>query len=252
MKVLGYFIIMLLLVTEPWQTEKFSQFDLSYTAADVPLKSEYAAMITSGIDSVKRFTGQSFLKRFQVYVHPNRKSLDAHWQKDWGTPGFTSECWMVASGISGKMDLLAPRAWKEQACEHSFADKMKTRQVITHELFHVYHAQVNPGNDFNTIDGLDWLVEGFATYASGQLDAARIQAVKESVRVSVPSSLDEFWTGSLRYGLAGSAVQFIDRKFGRSRLLSLLPLTTRAEVLQKLGLTEQQFLLRWKEFVVAL
>lgn len=244
------FLFVFLQIADPWETVKFNEFDLLYTAEDVTLKNEYGAMISSGIDSVKRFTGQSFSKRFNVYAHPNRKSLDSQWQKDWGTPDFTSECWMVASGVSRKMDMLAPRVWKEQACEHSFSDKRKTRQIITHELFHVYHAQVNPGNDFNDVAGLDWLIEGFATYASGQLDVARIQAVKESLALSVPSSLDEFWTGSLRYGLAGTAVQFIDREFGRAMLLSLLSLTTRAEVLQKLGITEQQFLLRWKEFVL--
>ena len=98
--------------------------------------------------------------------------------KDWGVDDFKSECWMVASGVSGKMDLLAPGVWKDQACEHSFADKLKTKQVIAHELFHVYHAQINPGNDFNNVTGLDWLVEGFATYASGQLDTGRISGVK--------------------------------------------------------------------------
>lgn len=159
---------------------------------------------------------------------------------------------MVASGVSGKMDLLAPGVWKDQACEHSFADKLKTKQVIAHELFHVYHAQINPGNDFNNVTGLDWLVEGFATYASGQLDTGRISGVKESDNQKLPASLDVFWTGKLKYGLAGSAVMFIDKKFGRSVLLSLLTLTTKAEVLQKLGVTEEQFILHWKEFVNSL
>lgn len=249
MRILSCLIFTFLLVNEPWQTEKFNQFDLLYTAADVSFKNEYATMISSGIDSVEKFTGHSFSRRFQVYVHPDRKSLDTQWQKDWGVDDFKSECWMVASGISGKIDLLAPRVWKDQACEHSFADKLKTRQVIAHELFHVYHAQVNPGNDFNNVAGLDWLVEGFATYASGQLDTARIQGLKESINQKLPTSLDAFWTGKLKYGLAGSTVLFIDKKFGRPVLLNLLTLTTKAEVLQKLGVTEEEFILHWKEFV---
>jgi hypothetical protein len=252
MRVLSCFIFAFLLSADPWLTEKFDAFDLVYTEVDANLKEEYVTMITSGIDSVNKFIGHSFSRRFQVYVHPDRKSLDAQWQKDWGMADFKSECWMVASGVSGKMDLLSPRVWIKHACEHSFSDKFKTRQLITHELFHVYHAQVNPGNDFNNVSGLDWLVEGFATYASGQLDHGRIQELKESLTVSVPFSLDQFWTGKLRYGLAGSAARYIDQKFGRTVLLSLLISTTLDQVLQKLGLTEQQFLLNWKQFVMTL
>ncbi|HNC31764.1 MAG TPA: hypothetical protein PKX08_17260 [Cyclobacteriaceae bacterium] len=72
MRILSCLIFTFLLVNEPWQTEKFNQFDLLYTAADVSFKNEYATMISSGIDSVEKFTGHSFSRRFHVYVHPDR------------------------------------------------------------------------------------------------------------------------------------------------------------------------------------
>lgn len=250
MKIIFSCIVLFLTVIDSWQTEKFKQYDLLYTEADARLKAEYASIIHADIDSVEAFTGTSFPKRFEVYIHPNRQSLDLQWQKDWAMPEFKSECWMVASGIASKMDILSPRQWEMEACEHSYSNQTKTRQLLTHELFHVYHGQLNASPDFSNVTELDWLVEGFATYASGQVDVGRIGEVKNAIAQHiVPTSLSLFWTGKLKYGLAGSVVLYIDRKFGRAALLSLLPLTEKSEALQKLGITEQELLTGWQQFI---
>jgi hypothetical protein len=126
-------------------------------------------------------------------------------------PEFKSECQMVASGIATKLDVISPKMWDTEACEHYYSDNQKTQRLITHELVHVYHGQWNQSPDFSNVEGIDWFVEGLATYASGQCDEQRIADVKKAITENkVPSSLDNFWTGKNKYGLSGSVVQFID------------------------------------------
>ena len=80
---------------------------------------------------------------------------------------------MVASGVASKLDMLSPLQWAKESCEHDYADKLKTQQIIAHELVHVFHGQLNVSPDFSDVTNLDWFVEGLATYASGQLDKVR-------------------------------------------------------------------------------
>ena len=98
--------------------EKHSGYILFYTAQDINNKDAYAKLIDSGMHSVNNFFGASYNKEFNVFVHPNRNSLDSAWQKDWNMPAFKSECWMVAGGISNKMDMISPKTRDKEACEH--------------------------------------------------------------------------------------------------------------------------------------
>src|SRR6187551_2042138 len=113
--------------------------------------------------TTRQFFKSPFKNRFQLFIHPNRQSLDSSWQKDWNMPAFKSECWMVASGIATRLDVISPRRWDKEACEHVYAETKKTQLLITHELIHVYHGQLNTSPDFSNVDGIDWFVEGLAT-----------------------------------------------------------------------------------------
>src|SRR6516165_2607432 len=77
---------------------------------------------------------------------------------------------MVASGVADRMVILSPRVWKTQAAEHDPADAEHLRDLIAHELVHVYHGQHNPRPDFDGMDDSGWFVEGLAVYVSGQLE----------------------------------------------------------------------------------
>jgi len=45
------------------------------------------------------------------------------------------------------------------------------------------------------------------------------QKLKKAIKNNqIPESLDSFWTGKIKYGLSGSVVMFIDRKYGRIQL----------------------------------
>lgn len=234
----------------PWIEAKQNSFTFRYTASDSARRIEYARFIDEGIARTRAFMESPFVRDFQVVIHPDRRSLDSTWRVDWGAPDFTSECWMVASGVAAKLDLLSPRTWDSTACEHSSADFRKIQQLLTHELIHVFHGQHHPTPDFSTADGIDWFVEGLATYASGQCDSARMAEVRSAVRSgTTPASLGDFWKGKRKYGQSGSLVQYIDSAYGRSTLKTLLPLTTKAQILETLKTTEQELLDGWKAYI---
>ena len=206
--------------------------------------------IEDGQASVKTFFNSSYKKQFDIYIHPNRHSLDSTWKKDWNMPDFKSECWMVASGTATKLDMISPRIWDKEACEHVYADARKTQQLITHELIHVFHGQLNANPDFSNVEGIDWFVEGLATYASGQCDSTRVTEIKKAISENkIPNGLNGFWTGKLRYGLSGSVVMFIDKKYGRAKLIELLRSNKKSELLSALKTTEPELLVDWKKYI---
>lgn len=234
-----------------WLREQKAGYAIYYTAADQPRVREYNTLIESGFKSVREFFGKPYKTEFSIFTHPNRHSLDSTWQKDWGMPDFKSECWMVASGVATKLDLISPATWDKESCEHKYSNKEETQKLITHELVHVFHGQHNQSPDFSDITGIDWLAEGLATYASGQCDAARMARVKEAlIANTTPNKLDDFWKGQLRYGLSGSLVMFVDKYYGREKLIALLPYNRIDQVLKSLGTTEAELLKGWKQFML--
>jgi hypothetical protein len=234
-----------------WISEKYNKYSLHYYPVDEQNIKEYIKLIDNGILSVQTFFEGSFKNNFDVYIHPNRKSLDNQWQLDWKMPDFKSECWMVASGVANRLDMISPKLWDKEACEHSYSDKIKTQRLITHELVHVYHGQFNASPDFNDVSGIDWFVEGLATYASGQCDSAIIVEIKKAVVDNkCPASLDEFWTGKLKYGLSGSLVLFIDKKYGRIKLKELLKFSKKTDLLSSLNISEPELLTEWKDYML--
>jgi hypothetical protein len=209
----------------------------------VPGIQDYAGNIAESVSGTESFFGKPFRRAFFVRIHGSRDSFDKQLAEDWHEPGFRSECWMVASGSAPGMDLICPATWDTVACEHKQADTAATRKLIHHELIHVYHGQWNKSPDFSATKGLDWFVEGLATYVSGQLDSSRRLQVSELIRLSrVPASLDLFWTGHARYALSGALVEFIDKSYGREMIQDLLPLTIKSEVLNKLNITEDHLI----------
>lgn len=233
---------------DPWKSVKGTGFTYYFQDSDRARNPEYLDLVEKGMRSVSRFFPKPFPKSFEIYVHPTRHSWDAKLQVAYQMPDFKSECWMVASGDGLQLNMISPATWDTAACEHRYGDQEATQQLITHELFHVYHGQHNPSPDFAEVHGLDWLVEGLATYASGQLTAQRIHGVRSLVSDNkAPASLDDFWKGPHRYGLSGSAVKYIDQKYGRQKLVSLLTFTRKDQVLEALKLSEAQLLVDWKK-----
>lgn len=237
-------------VDKKWIAEKNKGYTLLYTSMDNSNKKEYKKLVENGMKSVKRFFHSSYKNEFNVFIHPNRQSLDSVWQKDWNMPAFKSECWMVASGVASKLDMISPKLWDKQSCEHIYSETTHTQQLVTHELVHVYHGQLNFSPDFSNTEGIDWFVEGLAAFASGQCDASRMAEVKKAIfENKIPKKLDEFWTGNIKYGLSGSVVLYIDHKYGRDKLKELLPLNKKSEILSTLKTTETELLNEWQKYI---
>lgn len=232
-----------------WFQKKEEGFVTCYKAGDSQYINEYNLFIRKGFKKVKTFFSSSYKNEFVVYVHPDRQSLDSTWQHDWKMPEFKSECWMVASGIANRLDMISPAKWTTQSCEHDYSNREETQRLITHELVHIYHAQHNKSKDFSESENMDWFAEGLATYASGQLTTTKLEQVKQAVKENnVPGSLNDFWKGKMRYQLSGSVILFIDKTYGRKKLISLLPFTKLSEVLSELDTTEEKLLARWNAF----
>ena len=123
-----------------WITEKQNGYTLCYTSVDKNNKGQYQKFIENGIAFVKTFFHAAYNKGFTVFIHPNRHSLDSTWQKDWNMPNFKSDCWMVASGVANRLDMISPKCWDKETCEHIYAETKNTQQLITHELVHVFHG----------------------------------------------------------------------------------------------------------------
>ncbi len=235
---------------EKWIKEKHKGYNLFYTAVDKNNNKAYKELVDNGIASVKSFFHDSYKKSFDIFIHPSRHSLDSTWKKDWNMPDFKSECWMVASGVAGRLDMISPKLWDKESCEHIYAETSHTQQLVTHELVHVYHGQLNTSPDFSNAEGIDWFVEGLATFASGQLDASRIADVRKAIAENnIPKSLDNFWTGKIKYGLSGSVVMYIDHQYSRSKLKALLTLNKKSEILSLLKITETELLNAWKDYI---
>jgi len=236
---------------DEWLVSKQQAYQYYFKEADQARGKEYQAMLNKGVQDVEQFFSKPFPKSFDVYVHPTRRSWDEKLQKAYQMPDFKSECWMVASGDGFQLNMISPITWDTASCEHKYGDKVQTQQLLTHELFHVFHGQHNPSPDFMEFTGLDWLAEGFATYASGQLTAQRVKNLRELLATnSAPSKLDDFWKGKNRYGLAGSMVQYVDIRFGRETLFKILAYNTKDDVLKALGVTEEDLVSGWKKYAV--
>lgn len=233
-----------------WQTLQNPKFTLHFTPADKDFSGEAISIFEKGVAEVEAFFGKPFPKKFDIFVFPQRAMLDKQWQQDWGDSTFQSACWMVASGVSHRFDLLSPRVWAAEACEHKASDSVAVFKLFTHELVHVYHGQHCKTPDFAGMDALGWWLEGLAVFTSGQLDEGRLAKVREQVAAGKsPEKLEQFWSGKNKYGLAGSVVAMLDGRFGRKMLADLLPLNSGEEIFKTLGLDENAIRSAWMEFL---
>lgn len=197
---------------------------------------------------IEGFFGSPFRDPVTITLVPDRAAFTAVLRETWGVP--ETACWMVATGVADFLIVLSPRVWREQACEHDPADSQHVRDIITHELVHAYHGQHHPSRDFDfpAAEEMGWFIEGLATYAAGQLDRPRLATAQQALAANaLPARLQDAWSGRYRYGVSGSLVRFIDQRFGRRTLISLLPAASNGALLAPLHLTEAELLGAWRE-----
>lgn len=200
--------------------------------------------------AVEAFFGRPFPELFEVLLLPDRAAFEASFPPEWGLSD--TQCWMVAAGVADGMHLLTPRVWRTQACEHDPDDEDHVRELLAHELVHVFHGQSNPTRDFDGTSGIDWFVEGLATFASGQLEREHRGAARDALANGQgPEALADAWTGRYRYGVCGSLVEHLDRRVGREALIEMLGATTLDEILELAGTSEGELLEEWRASVLA-
>ena len=232
-----------------WIKKDFTSYNLYYTATDASIINRIEKNLTVGTKHVASFFKKGFDKKISIYLFPNRKALTEQWRKDWNQPDFNAECWMVASGVALRLDILSPQRWKQETCEHNANDSTELQQIITQEMVHVFHGQQCPNPSFDGMDDYGWLTEGLADYASGQLTDAKLAQVREQILLgNTPTLLADFWKGKLRYQQSGSLICFIDKKYGREKLMSLLSLTKLTDMMKALNTTETELITDWKNF----
>lgn len=223
-------------------------FHLSFTAEDAESAARLEPLVRAAIATVESFFGGPFPRPFTLTLYADRAAFEASFPPEWGLT--RSECWMVASGVADAVRLLSPRVWKTEACEHDPDDELHLRRLLAHELVHVYHGQHNPSPDFVDVTGIDWFVEGLATFAAGQLEDPSLASAREALqRGAAPAALERAWTGRYRYGVSGSLVAFVEREIGREGLRACLAATSGEELLALVGMSETALLEGWRAFV---
>lgn len=235
-----------------WYLYETKNYDLYFTRSDSSDIIDYLAYFDNANETIKKYFGHDFLTKYDVYVHPNRSSINLQWSADWNMPGFTSECWMVGSGVADQFDLLSLKAWVTEACEHNPNDVIEIQQLITHESMHVYHGQINLNHFFEGMQDMSWFIEGIAVLVSGQLDKERLDDVKKIVSEDrYPRKLNRAWEGNYRYGICGSLVAYIGNEFGRGALKNLLEARSNQEILQILDTTEDELFKNWADYILS-
>jgi hypothetical protein len=231
----------------PWLRARRAGLDVRYTAADSATVRALLPMLEDGRRNVEAFFGAPFAAPFVIRLFPDRTSMTEHWRRAWNVPDLQTQCWMVASGMGSELSALSPRAWGTEACEHDPADAGHTARLLAHELVHVYHGQRSPHPDFDGMDDVAWFAEGVAVLASGQLASEHAGAAARAVAEGrVPAQLEDAWSGRYRYGVAGSLAGYVDRRWGRAMTVWMLGMTTEAEMLAALGVTEETLLEDWR------
>jgi hypothetical protein len=225
-------------------------FRLVSQPADDEVATRLSPILREAVASVERWFRAPFPRSFTITIYPDRASFDASFPAEWGIA--KTECWMVAAGVADGARVLSPRVWKQEACEHDPDDELHLRNLLAHELVHVYHGQHNPSPDFVDVTGIDWFVEGLATLASGQLEEEHLLSARDALASEAgPEALAKAWTGRYRYGVCGSLVAFVEREIGHARIDELLGATSGEELLALIGMGEDELLERWREWVVA-
>lgn len=221
---------------------------VQYQDTDAGLAAALLEHAQAGRSNASTFLGESFASGVTMRIYPDRASLTEYWRSAWNQPSLVPECWMVASATRSIAVALSPRVWSQSACGHNASDPSYVRRIISHEIVHVLHGQLNPLPEVNAVASLKWLTEGLAFYAAGQLDdAARSQLRGLIAGGYTPASLESVLAGQGGYGAAASIMAYIDARFGRAAVRSLTRARSTAEALTLLGVSEAALLQAWRD-----
>ena len=232
-----------------WLRRQANGITVEYRAIDEDIATQMFMHAEWGRVSIENFFSIRGPATFTARVYPDRASLANFFELN--HPDTEHECWMVASANAREIVMLSPRLWATDACGHDGTNAMHVRQVITHEVVHVFHHQRNPDPIRLQVEA-EWFEEGVAVLVSGQLDAAARSAVKQFVQNGfAPTTLAQALSLSPNaYATAGSLVDYIHATHGVGQLLTLLGEDRSSGLFTRLGTTESALLSAWRQFVL--
>jgi hypothetical protein len=237
-----------LLLGSACHTTARNVFHFSAPSTNVNTAEALHSAATSATRQIEQFFGHPFPKKFDIFVLADRAALDRSLPVEWGIA--PTQCWMVAAGVSDRLWILSPDVWREQACDHDPENAKHVRDIVAHELVHVFHGQMNPSGDFSAVENIDWFVEGLATYVSGQLEEQHLLSAEDALKAHAePKQLSDAWKGKYRYGVSGSLVRYLDRQVGHVKLNQMLRATNQVELLAIAGMSESELLDKWRRSV---
>jgi hypothetical protein len=140
----------------------------------------------------------------KVFLVENRKTIDE-------LRGIKTQAWSVG-WINKKDVFILDKKNYERDSNHKYTDK-DYEMIVKHELAHCFFCVLSGGKTEP-----DWLWEGVAIYASGQIN-------KKKLSQKLNSFID-IYSGKKKnlqvYKEAGFAVGILIKKFGKRKLLTLI------------------------------
>jgi hypothetical protein len=235
-------VIAALLLALGLQTPKIVILD----PQDEKLRPTMERHVVDGVRKIEEFFGKPFPKPYRLELLPGRAAFDKVLKDRFSeeSPG----PWAIGAATSDCLYMITPRVWRTEAAEHDPDNHEHIRRIIAHELTHTYHAQVSPAKDFEGMEDLAWLSEGLAAHVSGQMDEEYAGREVTAVNAGrVPKSLATAWSGRDRYPICGSIVRYVEKRYGRPKLIELLKMTKETDILKALDTTESKLLKDWQE-----
>ena len=232
-------------------TEDHAGYRIEYSAGDHAIAGSLVPLIDRGRQTAEQFFGTSYTSTFVARVFRDRAALTARWRVAWNQPALETQCWMIAAGWATEFDILSPAVWNAQACGHDGTNTNHVANVVGHELVHVLQAQRNAG--YTTLAAATpWIVEGLATFASGQWTAEYASSVRPIVGGGfTPETFTALWASQANYALAGSVFSYINQRFGAEMVRRLLTVRGEADLFTALSIDAATLLRDWRAWVVA-
>lgn len=132
-----------------------------------------------------------------IFLLDSRKELDLIW-------GQKTESWVVGGTKFGLIYILDPKAYIK---ESSHTDKNDFWRTLKHEYCHIFYKTLTGG--YTPL----WLHEGLALYLAGQ---------KKKCRQPLDVFFYFYKPGPELYGVGYYWVEFLIKKFGKDKMLSLI------------------------------
>ena len=142
------------------------------------------------------------------------------------------ECWLIAAAWATELDLLSPRAWSPRRLRPRCRQPTHIRNVLAHEVVHVLHGQLGQHANLASLGTRSGSPkDSRSTSRACSTWTTPAPCRPGSTRVSLRARWPRCGTTRANYPLSGSIVRYIDRRFGRAALRSLLDARSTATIL---------------------